>query len=84
MSESYEKLRRRRKPKSPSPAPTRKEADLYIDVSVAPGRAGRIAVNRGDNPRELADGFAKTFQLDKQAKEALVRLLVENMRALFG
>ncbi len=84
--ENYEK--RRRMPPNPPRTfyekKTKIQADLYIDVNIAPGKSGRIAVNRGDNPVVLADGFAKTFHLNRQMKEALIKLLEENMRALLA
>ncbi len=59
-------------------------AALYIDVSIAPGKSGRIAVNKGDDPAVLAENFAKTFHLNRQMKDALIKLLTESIKVRFG
>ena len=49
---------------------------MFVDVVVAPGKSGRIAVMEGDQPRELAKSFCKTFQLATDAQEVLEKMLV--------
>jgi len=57
----------------------RPEALVYIDVNVAPGKTGRIAVHPGDSPRELARNFSKAYQLNKIMQESLEVLLREQI-----
>jgi len=37
---------------------------MYIDVNITPTRTGRIGIYEGDDVRELARNFQKTFQLN--------------------
>lgn len=75
--ENYEKLRNSRV-KQFSFLGRQKESRevlLYVDVNVAPGRTGRIAVHQDDSPRSLAKNFCKTYQLGLDMQETLEDLL---------
>lgn len=43
---------------------TKKKLIMYIDVNITPTRTGRIGIYEGDDVRELAKNFKKTFQLN--------------------
>jgi hypothetical protein len=34
---------------------------MYVDVNITPTKTGRIGIYEGDNVRELAKNFTKTF-----------------------
>jgi hypothetical protein len=67
--ENYEKLRRlgtqpftfhsKDKARTPRQTPL-----MHIHVNVGHGRTGRISIREGDNLHQLAQNFARTFQLD--------------------
>lgn len=61
-----------------------KVADMYIEISVAPGKSGKIAFNKGDDPVVLAENFAKTFQLNRQTTFTLHKLVEDNIKAYFS
>lgn len=50
---------------------------MYIDVNVGHGRTGRITVREGDDLRHLAQGFARTFHLDREMAAQLEEMLQE-------
>lgn len=50
---------------------------MYIDVNVGHGRTGRITVREGDDLRHLAQGFARTFHLDREMASQLEEMLQE-------
>lgn len=39
---------------------------MYVDVNITPTKTGRIGIYEGDDVRELARNFVKTFQLSQQ------------------
>ena len=45
---------------------------LYVDVNVTPAKMGRIGIHEGDDVRELARNFCKTFSLNKAMHDALL------------
>eukprot|EP00698_Gefionella_okellyi_P020919 TRINITY_DN6663_c0_g4_i1.p1 TRINITY_DN6663_c0_g4~~TRINITY_DN6663_c0_g4_i1.p1 ORF type:complete len:725 (-),score=183.03 TRINITY_DN6663_c0_g4_i1:349-2523(-) len=55
---------------------------LYMDVSLGPGRTGRIGIHAGDDPRVLARNFAATYHLDERLTARLEDLLRQHMEAL--
>jgi len=85
VGEKYYELRAM-KPNPPKTHYVKKErtsAPLCIDVSIAPGKTGRISVNKGDDPTKLAANFSKAFHLNKGLEDALVKLLQQSMEAHF-
>lgn len=64
-------------------SPKRKK-DLYIEVTVAPGRKGKIGVCINDNPTILASNFGKTFSLDPEAIYNLEIVLAQEILKLQG
>lgn len=84
--ENYHK-NKKMKPKPLCTTKNKKEKvapDMYIDVTIQPGKSGRIAVKRGDDPETLAHNFAKTFGLNKDTRETLVTLVQNSMKEHFG
>lgn len=53
----------------------RDEVLVYVDVNVAPGKTGRIGIHRGDDPKELALNFSRTYSLNATMRESLEKLL---------
>lgn len=47
----------------------------FIDVNIAPGRSGRIALYEQDDPKQVAENFARSFQLKEQTQQELEQLL---------
>ncbi len=37
---------------------------MYVDVNITPTKTGRIGIYEGDNVKDLARNFQKTFQLN--------------------
>eukprot|EP00826_Nyctotherus_ovalis_P014296 TRINITY_DN13968_c0_g1_i3.p1 TRINITY_DN13968_c0_g1~~TRINITY_DN13968_c0_g1_i3.p1 ORF type:complete len:428 (+),score=121.43 TRINITY_DN13968_c0_g1_i3:23-1285(+) len=84
--ENYHK-NKEMKPKPLCTAKNKKEKiapEMYIDVTIQPGKSGRIAVKKGDDPMTLASNFAKTFGLNKDTRETLVTLVQNSMKEHFG
>jgi len=52
---------------------------VYVDVSVGPGRTGRIGIHEDDDPRILARNFAVTFQLNQEMYSSLEDLLIQQI-----
>jgi hypothetical protein len=50
---------------------TKKKLIMYIDVNITPTRTGRIGIYEGDDVKELAKNFKKTFQLNKNVQTLL-------------
>jgi hypothetical protein len=40
---------------------------VYVDVKVAKGKTGRLAIRKGDNLEQLVRNFSKTYQLNVEA-----------------
>lgn len=55
---------------------------LYMDVSLGPGKTGRIGIHAGDDPRVLARNFATAYHLDEHLTARLEDLLRQHMEAL--
>ena len=55
---------------------------LYIDVNVAQGKKGKIALREGDNPKEIADNFCKIYSLGQEYQDNLEEALVEQLNDL--
>eukprot|EP00825_Cyclidium_porcatum_P000966 TRINITY_DN10421_c0_g1_i2.p1 TRINITY_DN10421_c0_g1~~TRINITY_DN10421_c0_g1_i2.p1 ORF type:complete len:127 (+),score=16.28 TRINITY_DN10421_c0_g1_i2:156-536(+) len=62
----------RQKSKKPQPI-------YFIDVNIAPGKSGRITLYEYDNPQEISENFAKTFQLKEAGKNELCQLLEKQL-----
>jgi hypothetical protein len=48
---------------------------MVVELMIAPGKSANIAIYKGDDPNVLATNFSKTYNLNKQAKLALVGIL---------
>ena len=59
----------------------KKSVLLYVDVHVAPGRTGRIAIHENDNPKELAQSFCQVYHLGDEMRATLEQLLVQQLEA---
>ena len=46
---------------------------MYVDVNITPKKSGRIGIYEGDNLKDLAKNFCKTFQLNSK-----MNVLLEN------
>jgi hypothetical protein len=71
--ENYER-NRRRKPNPPSHLYREKEIKpilVYIDVNVAPGKRGKIALRERDDPRQVAESFCRIYSLGKDYEDNL-------------
>jgi hypothetical protein len=68
-----------------SPLRTTRESDLlcYLDVNVAPGKAGRIAIHRGDDPRSLAQNFTRIYSLSEEKSLKLEGLIAECIEGFY-
>ncbi len=84
--ENYERLRKMKAnpPKSHYEKSVKRVPDLFLEVTVAPGKLGRIGYKKGDDPAALAESFARTFQLNTQAKGLLHSLLETTIKAELG
>ena len=56
-----------------------KQLLLYVDVNVTPTKMGRIGIHEGDDVRELARNFCKTFSLNKSMYDALIAHLYQSV-----
>jgi len=63
---------------------TRKDVLVYVDVSIGPGRTGRIGIHKGDNAKSLALNFARTYSLNATMKESLEKLLQSYIDSYFA
>lgn len=59
----------------------KKSVLLYVDVHVAPGRTGRIAIHENDDPKSLAQSFCQVYQLGDEMRATLEQLLVQQLEA---
>lgn len=48
---------------------------MYVDVNITPTKTGRIGIYEGDDVRELARNFVRTFQLNGQMLHLLTKQL---------
>ncbi|KAM3129072.1 hypothetical protein pb186bvf_018850 [Paramecium bursaria] len=55
---------------------------MYLDIKVAKGKIGRLAVRRGDDHKQLIKNFAKTFQLQKDQVGKLEESLKQALQML--
>ena len=62
----------------------KKPVILYVDVHVAPGRNGRIAIHEDDDLKELARGFCQVYQLGEEMKTTLEQLLVQQLEVHYN
>jgi len=62
----------------------RQEVLVYVDVSIGPGRTGRIGIHKGDNAKSLALNFARTYSLNATMKESLEKLLQSYIDSYFA
>ena len=56
-----------------------KQLLLYVDVNVTPTKMGRIGIHEGDDVRDLARNFCKTFSLNKSMYDALIAHLQQSV-----
>lgn len=54
---------------------------MYVDVNINPTKSGRIGIYEGDDVRDLARNFQKTFQLNNNMLELLTRQLEQHLTA---
>ena len=52
---------------------------VFIDVNVALGKKGKLALRRGDDPRQVAENFCKVYSLGKNYEENLEEALIEQL-----
>ena len=52
---------------------------LYVDVNVTPTKMGRIGIHEGDDLRDLAKNFCRTFSLNKGMYDALLSHLQQSV-----
>lgn len=57
----------------------KKNVMIYVDVNIAPGKTGRIAVHEGDNPKQLAKNFCNVYHLNEEMEEMLEDLLIQQI-----
>lgn len=62
----------------------KEEALVYVDVSIGPGKTGRIGIHKGDNAKSLANNFAKTYSLNATMKTSLEGLLQSYIDSYFA
>lgn len=79
--ENYDRIKQQKvKPFSFLQRETEKKAVLlYVDVHVAPGRNGRIAIHEDDDPKELAQSFCQVYHLGEETRATLEQLLVQQL-----
>ena len=53
---------------------------LYMDVNLGFGKSGRIGIHDGDDPRALAVGFGRTYQLEPSRIGKLTDLILHHMQ----
>ena len=78
--ENYEKLKQQKvKPFSFLERERRRDRQvlIYLDVTVAPGKMGRIAIHDDDDPRELARNFCRSFNLTADKEETLESMIMD-------
>jgi len=61
----------------------KKEALVYVDVNIAPGKTGRIGIHEGDDARTLANNFAKTYSINSAMRHSLEALLQSYIDSYF-
>jgi len=62
----------------------RQDVLVYVDVSIGPGRTGRIGIHRGDNAKTLAKNFARTYSLNLNMRASLEKLLQSYIDSYFA
>jgi len=50
-----------------------------VDVKLSAMKTGKISIYRGDDPYELASGFARIYSLDSKARDLLVTVIYQSM-----
>lgn len=50
-----------------------------MDVKLSAVKTGKISIYRGDDPYELASGFARIYSLDSKARDLLVNVIYQSM-----
>ena len=82
--ENYEKLKLL-KSNPPSFLDRQKESRsvlIYIDVNVALGKKGKLALREGDDPKEVAENFCKVYSLGKDYQDNLEEALTTQLNDL--
>lgn len=72
--ENYEKLKSMpcKPPSFVDAKREKKKLLMYVDVNITPTKAGRIGIYEGDNIKDLARNFQKTFQLNNGMLHMLI------------
>ena len=52
---------------------------MYVDVNITPTRTGRIGIYEGDDVRDIAKNFKKTFQLNNAMLHMLTLQLEQHL-----
>lgn len=53
---------------------------FIVEVSVVPGKKGRIAVYEGDSAKEVIERFRKIYGLNTQRSQVLFNILYQKMK----
>lgn len=82
IGESYDKVKLMsiKPPSFVSGERPKKKLIMYIDVNITPTRTGRIGIYEGDDVRELAKNFKKTFQLNATMLNLLTQQLEHHLQ----
>lgn len=86
IGENYEKLKSEKvKPFSfLERQKTPRNVLVYVDVNVAPGKTGRIAIHEDDDPKELAKNFCMAYHLNLEMRETLEELLNQQLQDILS
>lgn len=57
---------------------------LYVDINISKGKSGKIAIYQGDKPEEVANNFAKIYNLSNSAKLKLINKLEGILNAYYS
>ena len=53
---------------------------MYVDVNITQTKQGRIGIYEGDEVKEVAKNFQKTFSLNNNMLNILIRQLEEHLK----
>ena len=54
---------------------------MYVDVNITPTKTGRIGIYEGDDIKEVAKNFARTFQLNSSMYQMLIKQLDQHLQS---
>ncbi|KAL4459801.1 hypothetical protein ABPG74_003327 [Tetrahymena malaccensis] len=75
-----------------SPSPQKLRTDkiirekpmLYVDINITKGKTGKIAIYQGDIPEDVANNFAKIYNLNIAATHKLTKKLKDIIQAYYS